>query len=222
MTGTSPGPPPGPPPPGPTSAAATSPDAESGARVGHAAQSAAGCRARARALLEELGIPADARLAEEFLAETLGLILDRPDHLDLKIAAAAITEMRDAFAMFAPYRDTPKVTIFGSARVKNHDPLWEQTRKVAASLADKGWMVDHGRGSGHHAGRDGGRRAREQHRRVDPAPVRAGRQPDHRRRREVREHEVLLHPQADAREGEPRLRLPSRAASARSTRRSSC
>ena len=40
--------------------------------------------------------------------------------------------------MFAPYRDTPKVTIFGSARVKNHDPLWEQTRKVAASLAQNG------------------------------------------------------------------------------------
>jgi uncharacterized protein (TIGR00730 family) len=105
-------------------------------------------RARARALLEELGVPAESRLAEEFLAETLGLILDHPDHLDLKIAAAAITEMRDAFAMFAPYRDAPKVTIFGSARVKNHDPLWEQTRKVAASLADKGWMIITGAGPG--------------------------------------------------------------------------
>jgi hypothetical protein len=40
------------------------------------------------------------------------------------------------------------VTIFGSARVKNHDPLWEQTRKVAASLADKGWMVITGAGPG--------------------------------------------------------------------------
>ena len=107
-----------------------------------------------------MGIPADARLAEEFLAETLGLILDRPDHLDLKIAAAAITEMRDAFAMFAPYRDAPKVTIFGSARVKNHDPLWEQTRKVAASLADKGWMVITGAGPGiMQAGMEGAGRA---------------------------------------------------------------
>jgi hypothetical protein len=105
-------------------------------------------RTRARALLKELGVPAESRLAEEFLAETLGLILDHPDHLDLKIAAAAITEMRDAFAMFAPYRDAPKVTIFGSARVKNHDPLWEQTRKVAASLADKGWMIITGAGPG--------------------------------------------------------------------------
>ena len=105
-------------------------------------------RTRARRLLGELGIGTEARLAEDFLAETLGLILDRPAHLDLKIAAAAITEMRDAFAMFAPYRAAPKVTIFGSARVQGHDPLYEQTRRVAASLAAKGWMVITGAGPG--------------------------------------------------------------------------
>ncbi|MGH9132314.1 MAG: TIGR00730 family Rossman fold protein [Ilumatobacteraceae bacterium] len=105
-------------------------------------------RTRARALLQEMGIAADARLAEDFLAETLGLILDRPDHLDLKIAAAAVTEMRDAFSMFAPYRAAPKVTIFGSARVKSHDPLYEQTREVAARLAARGWMVITGAGPG--------------------------------------------------------------------------
>jgi uncharacterized protein (TIGR00730 family) len=94
-----------------------------------------------------MGIP-PSKLAEDFLAETLGLILDNPLQLDLKIAAAAVTEMRDAFAMFEPYRDSPKVTIFGSARVKNHDPLWEQTRSVAARLAAKGWMVITGAGPG--------------------------------------------------------------------------
>jgi uncharacterized protein (TIGR00730 family) len=130
----------------------TSPDAESAALTGGASVTAPSLaqdvRSRARRMLAELGIPADARLAEEFLAETLGLIVDRPDHLDLKIAAAAITEMRDAFSMFAPYRDAPKVTIFGSARVQSHDPLYEQTRQVAARLAAKGWMVITGAGPG--------------------------------------------------------------------------
>ena len=106
-------------------------------------------RTRARALLEELGIPAESRLAEEFLAETLGLILDHPDHLDLKIAVRRdhrdARRVRDVRARTATL---PKVTIFGSARVKNHDPLWEQTRKVAASLADKGWMIITGAGPG--------------------------------------------------------------------------
>ena len=38
-------------------------------------------------------------------------------------------------------------------------------------------------------------------RREHPPAVRAGRQPDHRRRPEARDHEVLLHPQADVDEG---------------------
>ena len=59
-------------------------------------------------------------------------------------------------------------------------------------------------------------------RRVDPPAVRAGRQPGDRRRREVRQHEVLLHAQADARQGERGRSSACPAGSARSTRRSSC
>ena len=71
-----------------------------------------------------------------------------PDPLDLKIAAAAMTEMREAFAVFAPYRDIPKVTVFGSARTRPHDPLYEQATQIAATLAERGWMVVTGAGPG--------------------------------------------------------------------------
>ena len=71
-------------------------------------------------------------------------------------------------------------------------------------------MVITGAGPGHHAGGDGGCRTRTEHRGVDPPAVRAGRQPGHRRRRQVRQHEVLLHPQADAGQGEQRVRVPAR------------
>ena len=60
--------------------------------------------------------PRDVRLAEALVSEALGLITDQPDTLDLKIATAALAEMRDAYAMFAPYKDERKVSIFGSAR----------------------------------------------------------------------------------------------------------
>ena len=50
---------------------------------------------RVTALLAELGTTKDVRLAEEFLSEALGLLSDRPDTLDLKIASAALAEMRD-------------------------------------------------------------------------------------------------------------------------------
>ena len=105
-------------------------------------------RERARAILTELGVTRDARLAEELLAEAIGMVADRPHRLDLKIAAAAVTEMRDAFKVFEPFRDVPKVTIFGSARTKEHDPLYEQARRIAAALAAEGWMVVTGAGPG--------------------------------------------------------------------------
>ena len=80
------------------------------------------CRVRADGHVGEivagLGITDDVRLAEELVSEALGLITDEPDTLDLKIATAALAEMRDAFAMFEPYRDERKVSIFGSARTR--------------------------------------------------------------------------------------------------------
>src|SRR5205807_9622220 len=70
------------------------------------------------------------------------------DRLNLKITNAALKEMRSAFKVFAPYREVPKVTIFGSARTLPDDPLYEQTRELAAALAERGWMVVTGAGPG--------------------------------------------------------------------------
>src|SRR4051812_30490254 len=56
--------------------------------------------------------------------------------------------MRDAFKVFAPYRDVPKVTMFGSARTLPDDPLYAQARDLAAALARNGWMVVTGAGPG--------------------------------------------------------------------------
>jgi uncharacterized protein (TIGR00730 family) len=99
-------------------------------------------------LLQELGVSKDFRISAAFVSDVLGLIADDPDTLDLKIARAAVAEMRDAFAMFAPYRGVPKVTIFGSARTQPDDPLYDQTRRVAHRLARAGWMVVTGAGPG--------------------------------------------------------------------------
>ncbi len=98
-------------------------------------------------LVELLDVRND-RVALDLLTESAGLIGDRPSPLDLKIATAALAEMRDAFAVFAPYRGVPKVTIFGSARVQSDDPLYRQAHDVAAGLAAAGWMVVTGAGPG--------------------------------------------------------------------------
>ena len=52
----------------------------------------------------------------------LRLARDRADRGDLKIANAALKEMRHSFHVFAPYRSARKVAIFGSARTLARRP----------------------------------------------------------------------------------------------------
>lgn len=84
----------------------------------------------------------------DILVSATGLARDRADRLDLKITNAALKEMRLAFNLFAPYRQTPKITMFGSARTLPDDPLYLQARDLAAALAGRGWMVVTGAGPG--------------------------------------------------------------------------
>ena len=116
---------------------------------------------RARSVLAEMGVSENVRSAESLVSESIGLIEDSPDTLDLKIATAALTEMRAAFQMFAPYKSEPKVSIFGSARTQADDPLYQQARTLAKALADRGWMTVTGAGPGiMQAGMEGAGRER--------------------------------------------------------------
>jgi uncharacterized protein (TIGR00730 family) len=91
----------------------------------------------------------------------VGLAAEGTETLDLKIARAALGEMADAFRVFRPYRGFRKVTFFGSARTSPDDPAYHQARRLAARLADAGWMVVTGAGPGiMAAGMEGAGRAR--------------------------------------------------------------
>jgi uncharacterized protein (TIGR00730 family) len=84
----------------------------------------------------------------EIIASAVRLARDRADRGDLKMANAALKEMRYTFHVFAPYRDGMKVAIFGSARTQPDDPLYDQTRRFAAAIAKRDWMVITGAGPG--------------------------------------------------------------------------
>ena len=88
------------------------------------------------------------RHAQQLLRAAVDLVQSKPDTLDLKIAASALQEMGDAFEMFAHAKGQPKVTIFGSARTTQNDPLYAATKEVAYRLAVDGWMVITGAGPG--------------------------------------------------------------------------
>src|ERR687893_636574 len=86
-------------------------------------------------VLDAVGAERDRDQLFEILVSGVRLAADRADRLDLKIANAALKEMRAAYNVFAPYREVPKVTIFGSARTKSEDPLYAQTAQLARALA---------------------------------------------------------------------------------------
>ena len=87
-------------------------------------------------------------LITRLLQTSLELGEENTDRLDLKIASAALREMHEAFRLFRPFHHVPKVTVFGSARTRQDDPLYVQARDVAAALAGDGWMVVTGAGPG--------------------------------------------------------------------------
>ena len=103
---------------------------------------------RAVAELVDRAGGANPDLVFELVASALRLARDNADRGDLKIASAALKELRHAFHVFAPYRAERKVAIFGSARTLPDDPLYDQTRRVAAAMADRDWMVITGAGPG--------------------------------------------------------------------------
>lgn len=67
---------------------------------------------------------------------------------EMKLVARSLREMGRSFRVFAPYRGTRKVSIFGSARTPSDDPAYEITRAFAREIATRGWMVITGAGPG--------------------------------------------------------------------------
>ena len=90
----------------------------------------------------------DADLIFELVTSALRLARDHADRGDLKMANAALKEMRYSFHVFEPYRSQRKVAIFGSARTQPDDPLYDQARRFAQAIAREEWMVITGAGPG--------------------------------------------------------------------------
>lgn len=88
------------------------------------------------------------RLVDQLVATAGGLIDDRAGIGDLKIAAAALREMREAFRMFAPFRSMRKVSCFGSARTRRDAPTYRVAEEFGRSVAAAGFMVITGGGGG--------------------------------------------------------------------------
>ncbi len=67
---------------------------------------------------------------------------------DLRVAATALDELLVASTMFSKWRDHKKLAVFGSARTKPENPLFELARVFSATMASQGWMTVTGAGPG--------------------------------------------------------------------------
>ena len=81
------------------------------------------------------------KTADKFLS-------DNASRGDIKMVVTAVKELRYALKVFAPFRQRDKVTIFGSARIAQEHPSYEQAVELSKKLAEANFMVVTGAAQG--------------------------------------------------------------------------
>jgi uncharacterized protein (TIGR00730 family) len=110
----------------------------------------------AKPLMDGLAHHPDGDLVADIIDNALKLLRDQTNRGDVKLINKSFKELRYALKIFAPYRDTRKVSIFGSARtLESHDD-YKQAANFGKKMADAGWMVITGAGGGIMAAGHGG------------------------------------------------------------------
>ncbi|HTY13506.1 MAG TPA: TIGR00730 family Rossman fold protein [Candidatus Omnitrophota bacterium] len=100
------------------------------------------------ALTKKYSTPGTEELIRQMFTSVIKLHLDGIDEFDLRMLNAAIKELRHSFKIFKKYRGIPKVTIWGSARVKQNSREYKIAHDFAKMMCQHGYMVITGGGGG--------------------------------------------------------------------------
>lgn len=103
---------------------------------------------RVQELIQYKGGGHNEREVADIIENALKLLTDVKDTGDVRIVRTALRELRYAFRLFAPYLGKRKVTIFGSARTGPDAPEYQQAVEFGRKIAEAGFMVITGAGSG--------------------------------------------------------------------------
>jgi uncharacterized protein (TIGR00730 family) len=103
---------------------------------------------RIRELIASKGGGANPELVEDVVENALKLLTDVTDRGDVRVIQTAIRELRYAFKLFAPYSQTRKVTVFGSARLQPDKIEYQQAVDFGRQITEAGFMVITGAGPG--------------------------------------------------------------------------
>lgn len=88
------------------------------------------------------------RIVADLVRTALKLPTDGRNTGELKLLTNSFKELRHALRVFAPYRATPKISIFGSARTPPEHPDYLAAVEFSRLMADAGWLVITGAGDG--------------------------------------------------------------------------
>src|SRR6476620_5646083 len=103
---------------------------------------------RINELIEYKGGGFNQESVADIIESALKLLHDVKDSGDVRVIKTAIRELRYAFKLFAPYSETRKVTIFGSARTQPTRLEYQQAVDFGRKIAAAGFMVITGAGGG--------------------------------------------------------------------------
>jgi uncharacterized protein (TIGR00730 family) len=87
-------------------------------------------------------------MVEEIKKTADKLLEDDASRGDVKMITTAVKELRYALKVFKEHAETPKVTVFGSARTPPEHPCYQMAVAFGRKMAESGWMVVTGAASG--------------------------------------------------------------------------
>jgi uncharacterized protein (TIGR00730 family) len=99
-------------------------------------------------LMELVGGIRRPEIVREMILASLKAGQEDEERADLKLMNTTLKEMRFTAKAFGPYRGVKKVTVFGSARTKQGEPVYQMARDFGEKLAQAGYMVITGGGPG--------------------------------------------------------------------------
>ena len=77
----------------------------------------------------------------DIIENALKLLTDVKDTGDVRVIQTALRELRYAFKLFAPYAQSRKVTIFGSARTAPNKLEYQQAVEFGRKIVQAGWYL---------------------------------------------------------------------------------
>ena len=99
-------------------------------------------------LVSRVGHPETGSIVREIITSAVKFGQESDDTADLRLANAALKEIRHSCKVFSPYRSARKVIVFGSARSKPDSPEYRMAEQFSRAMVEKGFMVVTGGGPG--------------------------------------------------------------------------